>query len=156
MAALIKANRERRRAAEIAAVRGWGAGRPAPDDDSATASINRNLQSLRGDDGTGGVFVILRKGVSTAEFAFNGWMPDRGRKWHEVIEVDAGPGGDIERAIVRRMIALIREHYTGDFNWESHRLGRVVVLSAAPADNDALEDYLLREFFGEPIVRRKP
>ena len=57
-----------------------------------------------------------------------------------MIEVDAGPDGDVELAIVRRMIALIREHYTGDFNWESQRLGRVVVLSAAPADNAELED----------------
>jgi hypothetical protein len=52
------------------------------------------------------------------------------------------------------MIALIREHKTGDFSWESHRLGRVDILSAAPEHNDQLEAYLMREFFGSPLARR--
>jgi hypothetical protein len=93
-------------------------------------------------------------GQRSAEFAFNGWKTETGRKWREVIEVDAGVGGDIELAIVRRMIVLIREHYTGDFRWESHKQGRVVILSAAPQYNQELEDYMRREFFGTPIVRR--
>jgi hypothetical protein len=71
-----------------------------------------------------------------------------------VIEVDAGAGGDIERAMVRSMIALIRQHYTADFNWRSPRQGRVVVLSARPEDNEQLEAYLLREFFGTPTLNR--
>jgi len=61
--------------------------------------------------------------------------------------VEAGPDGDLERAVVRRMIALIREHYSGNFQWESYRLDRVLVLSAAPEDNEGLEEFLLREFF---------
>jgi hypothetical protein len=100
------------------------------------------------------VFRIMRMGAQTAEFAFNGWNPEGRGKWREYIEVEAGPDGNLERAIVRRMITLIREHYTGDFRWDSHRLGRVLVLSAAPADNEGLEDFLLREFFGTPLVRR--
>ena len=67
-----------------------------------------------------------------------------------MIEVDAGLGGDIELAMVRRMIELIRTHYTGDFRWESHRLGRVVVLSARPADQPGLEEFLVKEFFDSP------
>jgi hypothetical protein len=156
MAALIQANRERRRAAEIAALRGPGPGSETGTDDAASASLDRNLRSLGQSDGTGGVFQVLRKGARTGEFGFNGWTPNRGKKWREVIEVDAGPGGDVERAIVQRMIVLIREHYSGDFNWESHRLGRVVVLNAAPENNEALEEYLMREFFGTPVVRRGP
>ncbi|MNC97247.1 hypothetical protein D3C83_148520 [compost metagenome] len=54
--------------------------------------------------------------------------------------------------MVRRMIELIRSHYQGDFHWESHRLGRTVVLSARRPDQRALEDFLLREFFGQPLV----
>jgi hypothetical protein len=155
MMAMINANRERRRAAEAAAARGPGGGAEPSGDQVALANINRNLQTLSGgDEGTGGVFQILHKGVRTAEFSFNGWKTESRRRWREVIEVDAGPQGDIERAIVRRMIELIRGHYSGDFNWESHRLGRVVVLSAAPADNDQLEAYLLREFFGTPVLNR--
>jgi len=154
MAALIQANRERRRAAEAAAAPQRGSGREPSAEEVSLANLNRNLQSLSRSDGTGGIFQIMRMGGQTAEFAFNGWNPERRGRWREFIEVQAGPDGDLERAVVRRMIALVREHYTGDFRWESQRLGRVLVLSAAPADNEALEDFLLREFFGTPLVKR--
>jgi hypothetical protein len=157
MAAVIEARRAQREAAESKALvfaqrRDQGARSPEP---SAAAAIARNLGSLAsGSEGTSGVFQILRKGERTAEFAFNGWRPDAHRRWREVIEVDAGQGGDVELAIVRRMIQLVRGHYTGDFNWQSHKLGRVIVLSARPEDNDALEDFLSREFFGTPVLKR--
>ncbi len=150
MAAMIQARQAQRRAAQSAAPRSQM--EPTPDQ-LAQANINRNLHMDRG-EGVGGVFEILRKGTRTAEFAFNGWRPDTERRWREVIEVDAGVGGDIERAIVRRMIDLIRGHYTGDFRWESHHLGRVVVLSARPQDQDGLEEFLVREFFGQPTMGR--
>jgi hypothetical protein len=54
----------------------------------------------------------------------------------------------ISNVLVRKMIELIRSHYQGDFNWESHRLGRVIVLSARIEDNAELEAFLIREFFG--------
>ena len=69
--------------------------------------------------------------------------------------MDAGLGGDVELAIIRRMIQLIRTHYTGDFNWQSYRLGKVIVLSARPEDNAALEDFMSREFFGTPVLKRE-
>jgi hypothetical protein len=159
MLAMIRARQAQRRAADAAAARESSApesanASPAPEA-SARESINRNLQSLMGGgEGVGGVFQILRKGPRTGEFAFNGWRPEARRQWREVIEVDAGAGGDIERAMVRRMIELIRTHYNGDFNWNSHRQGRVVVLSARPEDNDALENYLMLEFFGTPTLKR--
>ncbi len=154
MLAMVNARRERRRAAEAAGRAGSGSPHILPDsDDPALAAINRNLDSLGRDDGTGGIFQILSKDTYTAVFAFNGWQADSSRHWREVIEVDAGPGGDIERAIVRRMIELIRTHYAGDFNWESRRLGRVVVLSARPEDSAGLEDFLIREFFGTPLIK---
>src|SRR5439155_22050160 len=118
------------------------------------ATINRNLQGLSSssEDGTGGVFQILSKGTRTGEFAFNGFRPDTQRRWREVIEVDAGQGGDVERAIVRRMIELIRSHYTGDFIWRSHRLDKSVVMSARPENGEELEEFLLREFFDAPTL----
>jgi len=154
MLALINARRERRRALEAAAARREGMARETSPDEAAAASIARNLQSINGREGVSGVFEILNKGTRTAEYAFNGWRPDSQRKWREVIEVDAGQGGDVERAIVRSMITLIRRDYSGDFNWESHRLGRVVVLSARAEDNSGLEDFLVKEFFGTPILGR--
>jgi len=156
MAAMIEARRQQRRNIREQAQAQAGAARtqmaPSPDQ-LAQANIDRNLRMDRG-EGVGGVFEILRKGTRTAEFAFNGWRPDTERRWREVIEVDAGIGGDVELAIIRRMIGLIREHYKGDFNWQSYRLGKVIVLSARVEDNAALEDFLAREFFGTPIIKR--
>lgn len=149
MMASVNARREAREQAEAALARGP---HELSDSEKADANINRNLHFTPG-GGTGGVFQILSKSTRTAEFAFNGWQPDRDRRWREVIEVDAGLGGDIDRAIVRRMIQLIREHYQGDFRWESRRLGRVVTLSARPEDNDGLEDFMIKEFFGTPTMR---
>ena len=67
--------------------------------------------------------------------------------WREVIDVDAGSDGDLEIAMIRRMIELIRKHYQGNFNWESHRLGRVITLSARKEDTAGLEAFMMREFF---------
>lgn len=142
MMAAIEATRAQRQAAEAALARG------APSEPGEDAA-SRNARSLSGREGVGGIFQIMRKGLRSGEFAFNGFR-GQGRRWREVIEVDAGPGGDIELAMVRRMIELIRGHYSGDFRWESNRLGRVVVLSARPADQPGLEEFLMKEFFGAP------
>jgi hypothetical protein len=154
MLAMLNARRAERRAAQAAAAAPEGTPNPAPVEDKGAAALERNLESLRGDDRTGGIFQILEKGSYTAEYAFNGWRPDTQRRWREVIEVRVKPGDDIDRAIVRSMIALIRTHYSGDFQWESQRLGRVVTLSARPGDNEYLEEFLIREFFGTPLINR--
>jgi len=107
------------------------------------ANIKRNLQS----SGTNGIFQILSLDGHTATFAFRGWKNEFSYSHREVYEVETGPGGDIERAVVRKMIEIIRRYYSGDFNWESPRFGRVLVLSARMQDNDGLEDFLLQEFF---------
>lgn len=150
MLAMIESRREaRKRAAQAAG--GTEPTDTAPKGDVALANIQRNLRSLREGEGTGGVFQVLEKTAYHASFAFNGWQPERNKKWREVIEVEVKPGDDIERAIIVRMITLIRTHYTGDFQWESHRLDRVVVLSARPQDQPGLEEFLMREFFGTPV-----
>jgi hypothetical protein len=95
----------------------------------------------------GGVFQITRLYYSNAEFAFFGWNKDIRRNTHQLIEVRKGEHSDIKLAVVRRMIQIIRDHESGDFVWESDRLGRDVMLSARPADNAGLEDFLMREFF---------
>lgn len=150
MMALIDA---RRRGAENAAARENAQARASDRQPSineiAAASITRNLKTLsQNRDGTSGVFQILSKGTRTAAFSFRGWTTDASNPWREVYEVDAGPRGNVELAIVRKMIELIRMHYQGNFNWDSHRLGRVVVLSARLDDNAGLEAFLMREFFG--------
>lgn len=141
---MINAKRERRAAAEAAA---GSRGREPSADDIAKANIGRNIQSLRQSGGTSGVFQILSKGHRAAQFSFNGWTGDRSNSHRDVIDVDAGLNGNIEVAIIRRMIELIRTHYKGDFNWDSHRLGRVVTLSARIEDSSGLEEFMMREFF---------
>ncbi|SEF80371.1 hypothetical protein [Nitrosomonas ureae] len=115
-------------------------------DEIRMANVRRNLQN----PGTSGIFQILRIGPRTAEFSFRAWTTGQTNPRLQMIRVEAGIDGDIERAIIRRMIQLIREYYKEDFNWESHRLHRVVVLSARERDTAGLEDFLMREFFINP------
>lgn len=105
--------------------------------------IRKNLKY-----GTNGIFEITSMGQRNATFAFRGWTNDYLGSRREFYEVEASSGQDIRLIMIRRMIALIREHYDGNFNWESHRLGRSLVLSARPEDNAGLEDFLMMEFFG--------
>jgi len=105
--------------------------------------VKRNLKY-----GTNGIFEITSLGARNATFAFRGWTNDYITSRRQFYEVEASGGQDVRLLMIRRMIALIREHYDGDFNWESHRLGRSVVQSARPEDNAGLEDFLMMEFFG--------
>ncbi|MDO8350530.1 MAG: hypothetical protein Q7S94_05185, partial [Gallionella sp.] len=149
--AYINAARERHRAVEMSAEREYAEARAKERGPSADeirmANIMRNLQP----QGTNGVFQIVSVSDRTARYSFRGWTKDASSARREVIEVDAGPNGDVKREIVRSMIVLIRKYYKDYFNWESQRLERVVVLSARMEDNAGLEDFLIREFFGAGI-----
>ena len=103
----------------------------------------------RGDDRneTGGVFTIANKTFSSARVKFRGWNPNFKRRWLQEVEVELGTERDIETAIVKKMIELIRKEKTGDFDWESHRLQRVVKMSARIEDTAALEAFLFKEMF---------
>lgn len=94
----------------------------------------------------GGIFEIKSTRYDDSSFLFYGWNKDMGRRTPQLIEVRKGDNSDMCIAIVRRMISIIREHEKGDFVWESGRRGDKVWLSARPADNAALEDYLMRDF----------
>ena len=100
--------------------------------------------------GGGGIFEIQRIGYDSAEFIFFGWNKDIRRNSRQLIEVAKGDNSDIRIAVVRRMIAIIREEEPGDFLWVSQRLGRNITLSARPRDNAELEEFMLQEFFGGP------
>lgn len=116
------------------------------------ANIKNNLKQA----GTNGIFQILSMNGHSGQFSFLGWTGEYSNARREVFEVEVGANGDIERAIVRKMIELIRQHYTGDFNWESQRLGYVVVKSARIQDNDELENFLLQEFFNRTFSLHVP
>jgi hypothetical protein len=117
---------------------------PVSDEEKRTAAIQRNLQPQGGN----GIFQIREKSLRTGRFTFKGWKNDYSKAKQRDFDIEVPPGGDIQRAMVKKMIAIIREEYTGDFNWDSQRLGRVISLSARPADNTGLEEFLIEEFFG--------
>lgn len=97
----------------------------------------------------GGVFSVRHVAYDYAEFMFYGWNPAARRNTAQLVEVRKGANPDIRLAIVRKMIAIIRDHEQQEFVWESRRMGRYVTLSARLRDNEALEDFMLAEFFGE-------
>jgi hypothetical protein len=113
------------------------------------ANIGLNGQPTFGKDpkNGGGIFQIKTMEYSYAEFYFFGWNKDINRNSKQVIEVRKGNNPDIQIAVIRKMIGIIREHETEDFLWESHRLGRQITLSARARDNAGLESFMLQEFF---------
>lgn len=115
----------------------------------AAANLGSNRKPSFGSDPRkgGGVFGIERLSYDSAEFTFYGWNKDIQRNTMQLIEVRKGNAPDIRIAVIRRMIAIIREQENEDFIWESKRLGRNVLLSARQQDTRGLEDFLMREFF---------
>jgi hypothetical protein len=112
---------------------------PRPATGAANNDVNRG----------GGIFEIKRMTYDDAAFIFFGWNPDMGRQTPQLITVRIGNNENMRIAVVRRMIALIREYTQEDFVWRSARGGSGLRLSARPADNDSLEAFLLHEFFDE-------
>jgi len=100
----------------------------------------------------GGVFQVKTVGYDYAEFYFTGWDKEIGRRAKELYEVRKSGSDEIKQTMVRKMIAIIRENVKSDSIWVSDRLGRSVTMSALPSDNAALEDFLMQEFFGPPIL----
>jgi hypothetical protein len=127
--------------------------------DPADADVTRrnriiaaNLASLDTPTGaerrnSGGMFQITHLSSDAAEFTFFGWNKSIKRHGTQRIDVRREDHPDIRIAVVRRMIAIIREYEQEDFTWRSNRLGRDVTLSARLSDTEGLEQFMLREFF---------
>jgi type IV secretory pathway VirB10-like protein len=136
-------------------------GAPSPSDqpaeESEDARANRiamaNIAAAngrsRGDDRneTGGVFSISNKTFHSADLKFRGWNPNFKRRWLTQLTVEQGTEVDVETAIVKKMIELIRKEKTGEFQWDSQRLQRVVTMSARPQDTAELQAFLFKEMF---------
>jgi hypothetical protein len=90
---------------------------------------------------------------ASAEVKFRGWNPNFKRRWLTSVTVERGSEPDIETAIVKKMIEIIRKEKTGDFEWDSHRLGKVVTLSARPQDTKELIAFLYKEMFPDSTSR---
>jgi len=114
------------------------------------AKIKENLKF----DGTNGIFEIREMGLHHAQFSFKGWKNNINSARLEVIDVNVPDGSDGKHEVITKMIEIIRREYSGDFNWDSWRLQRVVVLSARVEDTAALESFMMTEFFGSGTRQR--
>ena len=148
MMAMVNQKRAQREALESVAARENAAAAAAERGPSAEekrdANIKRNFES-----GTNGIFEITRLESRSASFTFLGWTSSLSNARREFFEVEASNGQDVRLLMIRRMIGLIRTHYQGDFDWESHRLNRTIVKSARVEDSAELEEFLMQEFFGQ-------
>jgi hypothetical protein len=147
LAALVE---QRRRA------RQGDAQQPAQEEDAGAATKARAMANIMGAQGrnangerndTGGVFQIVNQTFNSAEIKFRGFSSNFKRQWLQQVRVDLGSEKDIETAIVKKMIEMIRKEKPGDFIWESHRLGRNVPMSARKEDEKELAAFLMLEFF---------
>jgi hypothetical protein len=131
---------------------------PESDNDKAMRNIKANIAAAngrsQGDDrnDTGGVFEIANQTYHSADVKFRGWNPSFKRRWLSQVTVEQGTERDIETAIIKKMIELIRKEKKGDFIWESRVLNRNVPLSARIEDTAELEAFLFKEMF--PTYRR--
>ncbi len=147
MAAYVKAMQAKRQGTEVDAAR-QNAEAVAREQGPTEAQLRDERIKRNFQNGTNGIFEITSLSSRNATFAFRGWTTDYSSSRQQYFEVEVKGGQDVRLVMIRRMIGLIREHYQGDFNWESHRIGRSVVQSARLEDNAGLEDFLMMEFFG--------
>ncbi|UGQ46764.1 hypothetical protein [Massilia endophytica] len=96
---------------------------------------------------TGGIFDVQNKTFASADLKFRGWNTNFKRRWLSQVHVEVGNEVDIETAVAKKMIELIRKEKPGDFDWESHRLRKVVRMSARKEDEAELLAFLIQEMF---------
>ncbi|RZA36424.1 MAG: hypothetical protein EOP92_05460 [Lysobacteraceae bacterium] len=150
MQAFIEARRRQRGAAS-------GSEQPAAEESESAKGMRNALANIAAINGrgredrneSGGVFSVSNKTFHSMDLKFRGWNPNFQRRWLTQVTVEQGSEPDIEIAVVKKMIELIRREKTGDFEWDSHRLGRIVKLSARPQDTDQLMTFLFKEMFPE-------
>lgn len=119
---------------------------------AANLGLDRTPTFGRDATNAGGIFQIRELHYDDAQFYFFGFDKDIHRDTKQLIEVRKGSNSNIRIAVVRKMIAIIRENISGDFLWISQRQGRQVTLSARPNDNAGLEDFIMRDIFPDPRV----
>jgi hypothetical protein len=135
-------------------------GSPAPDASAqeseardpnsiARANVAESLKRASGPNrkDSGGVFQLRHVGVGSASFVFHGWSAASRRDVNQHVAVEIGMEKDIQSAVVKKMIEIIRAQTTDTFIWDSHRLGKQLTLSARREDSAELEQFLMREFF---------
>jgi len=93
----------------------------------------------------GGIFQIEHLSFEYADFYFFGLNKEIGRNTKQLIEVKRGTESDIKIAVIRKMIAIIRDNVSGDFVWLSRR--GPVTMSTRAGDNAELEAFIMNDVF---------
>lgn len=105
--------------------------------------VKENLK----ESGTNGIFTVTSLNRFEGTFAFQGWQGEFSNAQRSFYRVETfNPSDNIRVLMINKMIEIIRTHYSGDFQWQSHRLGDLVTLSARPKDHARLARFLLTEF----------
>lgn len=147
MASYVAQRRALREASESDAARQNAAAAAAEQGPSEEAKRDARIKN-NFNNGTNGIFDIAELTSTSARFSFLGWTSSVSNARREFFDVEAKNGQDVRLIMIRRMIGIIRQHYQGDFDWESQRLGRTISKSARLEDSAELEDFLMQEFFG--------
>ncbi|MFZ6734763.1 hypothetical protein ACO0LG_22760 [Undibacterium sp. Ji42W] len=63
--------------------------------------------------------------------------------------VELGSATDMQGEVINKIISIIAARYEDQFNWESSRLKRIVRLSTAQQEREALHSFLMKEFFSD-------
>jgi hypothetical protein len=114
---------------------------------ASNLGLNRTPSFGYDPERAGGMFQITSLEYDYADFWFFGLNKAINRNTKQKIVVRKGDESDIRIAVVRKMIAIIRDHVSGDFTWIS-RAG-AVTMSARPSENAALEAFIMRDIFPE-------
>jgi type IV secretory pathway VirB10-like protein len=134
-------------------------GAPAQTDQAEESEATRgtrnalaNIAAINGRGGqdpneTEGMFDIKNKTFNSADIKFKVWNSNFKRRWLTSVTVERGSEPDIETAIVKKMIEMIRKETKGDFTWRDERTDRVYVLSARPEDTQELMNFLYKQMF---------
>ncbi len=152
MATLIKMRRRARNGgAEVPQL-------PTPEEEKAKAleRARANIMGAQGRTADGklikgqGLITFTHKTFNTVDFTFRGYSSNSQRNSLRVFHVEQGSEKNVETAVAKKIIALMRERWgEDDISIESARTGRVSMQSTRKQDEKELQDYLMREFFPE-------
>ena len=112
---------------------------------ASNLGLNRTPSFGYDPERAGGMFQITTLEYDYADFWFFGLNKTINRNTKQKIVVRKTDEPDIRIAVVRKMIAIIRDHVSDEFTWIS-RSGQVN-LSARPSQNAALEAFIMRDIF---------
>jgi hypothetical protein len=147
MMAQLEAKRRLRAEQAPQATEGSGESEAARANRIARANIAAAVGKGQDKEDTGGMFQIRNQTFNSADISFRGWNSNFKRNWSQLVRVEQGGEPDIETAVVKKMIDIIRQYKQEDFVWESHRLNRNITLSARQRDTSELQAFLLKEFY---------